>query len=809
MDMITPAPFEFGAPSKFTEWRDGQDKAFWSIVEQEKRFQIKSMPVGSGKSLTYVTAALATGKRCAILTATKGLQDQLIDEFSSTGLFDMRGQQNYTCVAMQDGGALESLWPSRWGVPTCDVGPCHSGVPCSLKNDGCLYFDAYRKAKEARLVITNYSYWMAIHRYGEGLGDFDLLVLDEAHAAPAEVSNSLTVEFTERELQELQTVAPSVTDSMQVWRMWARKQRDKIKGHMEYFSTEAQSSMAKSDFMFLSASAELPDASELRMWKRLEGKCDLLSDCDDNWAVEKDEFNETIKASPVWVHNHSKDALFLKVPQIVLMSATVRPKTAELLGLRRSEYEFNSVPSAFPVENRPLLWIPTARMRYDMSEDDLRKWVQRIDQIITKRQHWKGIIHTVSYSRQRYLMDNSRFGHIMIGNDRGTTRDVVEAFKAANAPAVLVSPSVATGWDFADDLARYQIIGKIPFPDSRGAVMQLQQKSDPEYFAYLAAQELSQAYGRIVRGPDDYGECVAPGTRILTNDLRWVAAGDMKVGDSILAFDEMGYGRSGSRRLRFGTVIKAKTSNMPRMHLVLDDGEVICTPNHMWIVKSNNSCLAWKRTDELTERDEVMRFCTPWEEDHTHTGGWLAGLFDGDGTLRLRAGRRNPNLVAAGLVQNEGPVLDTALKGIRDCGFEYGKVQTRKPYGGQFNPDTYSTRYVEIAGGQIANLKFLGQIRPVRLLDKFVNSTRDEKLRRERWASVQRVTKLSDGPITSLQTDVKTFFAEGLCAHNTWIVDDNIDWFVRKFTDFIPEWFMEAFEEVGIVRDPIERKMHA
>ena len=45
-------------------------------------------------------------------------------------------------------------------------------------------------------MVTNYQAWMSQYRYGEGLGAFDCLVLDEAHAAPEEVAGFLAATLT-------------------------------------------------------------------------------------------------------------------------------------------------------------------------------------------------------------------------------------------------------------------------------------------------------------------------------------------------------------------------------------------------------------------------------------------------------------------------------------------------------------------------------------------------------------------------------------------------------------------------------------
>ena len=103
-----------------------------------------------------------------------------MDDFARAGLVDVRGQGNYPCKELIAGGRFWRSDVDQWKT-NCDNGPCHSGYSCELRASGCHYFDAHKKALASRLVVTNYSYWMAVHKYRDGLGPFDLLVLDEAH----------------------------------------------------------------------------------------------------------------------------------------------------------------------------------------------------------------------------------------------------------------------------------------------------------------------------------------------------------------------------------------------------------------------------------------------------------------------------------------------------------------------------------------------------------------------------------------------------------------------------------------------------
>jgi Rad3-related DNA helicase len=148
-------------------------------------------------------------------------------------------------------------------------------------------------------------------------------------------------------------------------------------------------------------------------------------------------------------------------------------------------------------------------MNKNTDEEGYRNWLTQIDQFISKgRIDRKGIIHTVSYKRAQMVMEKSEFRKYMLSHNSRNTRAMVEAFRKSSAPCIMVSPCLDTGYDFPNSQARWQIIGKLPWPDTRSIVMQARKKMDEDYMAHLTMQTLQQTYGRIVRGPGDWGETI-------------------------------------------------------------------------------------------------------------------------------------------------------------------------------------------------------------------------------------------------------------------------------------------------------------
>jgi ATP-dependent DNA helicase DinG len=253
--------------------------------------------------------------------------------------------------------------------------------------------------------------------------------------------------------------------------------------------------------------------------KKLGRKMETLARMRDEWVIEEGEGMRVVKFDPLWPRRYAESVLFRGVPKVVLVSATVRPKTAELLGITAEDLAFTEYESSFPIAHRPVIHVPTVRMNYKTEQDDgqMMWMLRRIDQLVGARGDRKGIIHTVSYKRARFLVDNSKHAGRMMVHGSDTRERTIEAFRQAGPGAVLVSPSVDTGYDFVGDLARYQIIMKIPYPDTRGAVLKARTEQDKDYPMYITTQTLQQMTGRVVRSEEDWAE-----TLIVDDSIRWI-----------------------------------------------------------------------------------------------------------------------------------------------------------------------------------------------------------------------------------------------------------------------------------------------
>ena len=74
----------------------------------------------------------------------------------------------------------------------------------------------------------------------------------------------------------------------------------------------------------------------------------------------------------------------------------------------------------------------------------------------------------------------------------------------SKTPTILVSPSMMEGVDLRDDLARFSVILKVPYPYMGDPVVARKMKEDPEWYAARTIRSLVQSIGRSVRHAGDY-----------------------------------------------------------------------------------------------------------------------------------------------------------------------------------------------------------------------------------------------------------------------------------------------------------------
>lgn len=486
-----PTPREVGLPDHFDHWRPAQQEAISFLQQSTKRIRALCAPTGFGKTDTVVTDALLSKKPTAFVTESRALQDAYMDRYISIGMVDLRGRHNYSCLLHPDQDYR------------CDQG---YAARCPAKGTHkCPASFAEMRASASYSVVTNYDKWIHSRKFGQGLAHIQRVVFDEGDEAVNAISRAMQVILHHKEIEGtlgLSFPDPHEAHFFDTWRVWAVEARA---------ICEIQMLLARDKIIGVH-----PRPSWVKHYLHLRHLMRRLSilatAAKDNWVVE--ELPKGYQFDPISVARYSEFALFLKVPEIVIISATLRPKTLHMLGVAKGSFDFREFLSEFDPVRCPIYYVPT--MRVDYKATDFSPLWLRLDQIASPRRDRNGIVHSISYLRADDILSRSRWRDSMLVNERGEpATEMVNLHKASYPGSILVSPSVGRGFDFKFKDSEWQLICKVPFPPP-SKILEARTAFDADYPRYIAWQKLAQAAGRIMRDKADRGE-----TFICDDHLTW------------------------------------------------------------------------------------------------------------------------------------------------------------------------------------------------------------------------------------------------------------------------------------------------
>jgi hypothetical protein len=344
-----PTPDVFGLP--YEAWRPGQWELIQAIADSPQRFHLVVAPTGFGKSLLYMALGKLVGIRAVMLTATKALQDQLNRDFGGgsddgngpLGLYDVRGKSAYPCtLAKHLPQHAHMVRPST----TASTAPCRWGFPCPMRDaGGCPYYDRVKWADKANLLVTNYDFWL----YNPNRrGKTDLLVMDEAHQAPAELGDYFSFKLTRDHLRYFDKRHPQAeeVDGWMEWFTWAEAM---VKGKLESYRGQKP----PDDLLELASAID-------KMARLGQGEWVIERLGDGSWAfdcINPEQFGRYLWGG---------------VEKVVMVSATANIMTAQAIGIDPGEIKVWEADSSFPVERR-LVWAVNGAVRLNFRTSEGEK----------------------------------------------------------------------------------------------------------------------------------------------------------------------------------------------------------------------------------------------------------------------------------------------------------------------------------------------------------------------------------------------------------------------------------------------------
>ena len=488
------------------------------------KFFLLNLPVGSGKSHLalmisdwYKKNVNKTAK-VDIITNSKILQDQYSDTYES--VCDLKGKENYEC---------ESYSSS-----------CSQGAEFNRLNKTACEFCPYTSAREGfisgGISLTNFYLYILYAIYNPKLmesRDSRVLIVDEAHEFDDVMSDFITIKITEsvvkkfkfsneKEILRKLKLVTSITEYVDF---------------LKYLSTEIITTIEQMEGgLSTQRRNEREDKRDLKISKILKTKntdvkvMQLVTDLKqyqlkievflkeykanaNNWVLESN-WNEKTKQKelslePIWAYDYLDKYVFSNYDMVFLMSGTILDKNlfCQLNGLDVTKAVYYSIPSPFPLKNRPIFYMPLGKMSYKQKEETFKSYIPYIKKLLDKYKGKKGIIHTNSFELAKWIQESVKDPRLVF-HDSSNKDEILKMHKETEEPTVIVSPSMDTGVSFDNDDARFQIIAKVPYPSLGSQKNKLRQSNNPDWYSWKTVSGIVQMTGRPVRSDMDYADTI-------------------------------------------------------------------------------------------------------------------------------------------------------------------------------------------------------------------------------------------------------------------------------------------------------------
>jgi len=498
----------------------------WSLTEHHPRnTQIKlinkiNFAIGEGYKNIILEAGTGIGKSAIattlanmyedsyILTMTKQLQEQYLHDFNDM-LVEIKGKGNYECNYQG----------------TCDF--CIKAEYNLAKCKDCQYQIAFRKAKQAENVITNYDFLYYVGVGNQMIEPRQLLILDEAHNLERKMlllsSHNLEREYVSTKF------GIDIFEAL----MKREKSYSYVKGKSEYWIAVCEELMKKcseqikkydkkdvqvtldefendpdkyssNDFMEKHIlESDLKSFNEIKLG--LESG-DLIIDLPDYKLIMDNKMDISAEFKPFSVSDATQNLLNFGNIRIFLTGTLgSKEKFCKWNNINPDNTYYIFEKSPFEVSKRPIYIDFAGSMSGKIR--NIPKWknkraIAKIRKLIDRYPTQKGVIHTSSNEQAFWIMDNLKDYNLLFVGGKSRNK-VLNEFGNIKGQAILIGASIKDGVDLKDDLCRFQIIFKVPYPQLNEQV-KYRKSLDQSWYFYQAVMSLMQAYGRGIRDKDDY-----------------------------------------------------------------------------------------------------------------------------------------------------------------------------------------------------------------------------------------------------------------------------------------------------------------
>jgi len=421
----------------------------------------------------------------------------------------------------------------RWGL-TCDKGQCQERVNkngkeiidvCKFKptikqveentqdSQSCHYYLQKYDALVSKHSLWNYHAFFQIMKFNKKLFedylDRKVSVFDEAHKIEDQIIQFVGFDIFAGQVDEcnLNSEKYDFTDLDSMI---------KLTDDISYSYAKKIKDIKESIAFQNNPDYELISKLERRYDRAAQAKIDIVSD-KDNFIVN-DPIRDlhgnfrTISVKPIDVSKFANT--FFETEYQIFMSATIDKNSfCENMGFEKDDIAFVDTPkSPFSINNRNVDLLNIKRLSYRSTEEDELEVIKTIDRILDKHSSDRGLILTSSIPRCqkiiRYLSpkNTKRIRICHSKNKDGKTQDEVISEHASDPTGVLLSSSLWEGVDLKDNLSRFQIIAKVPYPNYKEKRTKAKMDKFPLWYTSQTLTKLLQGFGRSIRSEDDWAK---------------------------------------------------------------------------------------------------------------------------------------------------------------------------------------------------------------------------------------------------------------------------------------------------------------
>jgi len=482
-----------------------------SIINAKKYILINA-PTGSGKS--YLTLLFSnwykntinSDAKIDILTNSKILQDQYTSEFNV--IKPLKGRNNYYC------DPYDTDCSKGWDI--CNT----SGPKCGSE---CPYTNAKETWKSSTIGLTNFHLFNTFSIYvKDNILDrnSNVLIIDEAHDFESVfcdfISTTISAKslkqygFNISEIEKLDNNIIRIKSVEQYISFLNNKFINKIKEKQEWIDKRKENAPQKIKLEYAKYSQHC--LTQLEKFKYLINEYEQDKS---NWILDitlnekdKDFSKIVLDVKPVWGHKYIKDMIFKNYDHVIMMSGSILDKSmfSYINGISEKFTTYFDIDSDFKLKNRPIYYMSgVGKMTYSQKFNTFENQLVLIKKILKKHKKQKGIIHCGTYEIANWLKEHITDKRLLF-HDSENRDEILKKHINSKSQTILVSPSMVSGVDLKDDISRFQIILKIPFPFLGSEKIKQRMKTNKHWYNWKTVVDFIQMYGRSIRSVDDYAD---------------------------------------------------------------------------------------------------------------------------------------------------------------------------------------------------------------------------------------------------------------------------------------------------------------